>query len=212
MQTAVAEILSSLAKRRDEALPGSVRAAFESDPDRFARFHVKVDDLLYDYSKQNVSVDIIEGLVAVAKTAAVEAKRDAMMSGAVINPTENSAALHTALRDLSSNPIFVGGVDVFHESRTNGPRCSPSRKRCEPEPYAAPMTSRSLTWSTSAPAVRISGLQWPRAPCRCLFRPACGFTMFPTSMAPTSPTPSRRLIRVARCSSSLPRHSPPWRR
>ena len=115
MQTAVAEILSSLAKRRDEALPGSVRAAFASDPDRFARFHVKMDDLLFDYSKQNVSVDIIEGLVAVAKTAGVEAKRDAMMSGAVINPTENRAALHTALRDLSSNPIFVGGVDVFDD-------------------------------------------------------------------------------------------------
>jgi glucose-6-phosphate isomerase len=115
MQTAVAEILSSLAKRRDEALPGSVRAAFASDPGRFARFHVEMDDLLFDYSKQNVNIDIIDGLVAVAKTAAVEAKRDAMMSGAVVNPTENSAALHTALRDLSSNPIFVGGVDVFDD-------------------------------------------------------------------------------------------------
>ena len=213
MQTDVAELLSSLAKRRDETLPGSVRAAFESDPDRFARFHVKVDDLLFDYSKQNISVDIIEGLVAVAKTAVVEARRDAMMSGAVVNPTENSAALHTALRDLSGNPIFVGGLDVSHDIKNERAKMLAFAEevrtgalRGADDKSFSDVVNLGTGGSDLGPQMATRALSMPT------FSPACGFTMFPTSTGPTSPTQSRRSIRVARCSSSLPRHSPPWRR
>ena len=45
-----------------------------------------------------------------AKSAQVEQKRDAMFSGDVINNTENRAVLHTALRQLDDNPIFVDGI------------------------------------------------------------------------------------------------------
>jgi len=53
-----------------------------------------------------------------ARTANVEAKKAAMMSGAAINSTEGRAALHCALRAPKGNsPIMLGGVDQVAEVR-----------------------------------------------------------------------------------------------
>ncbi|MGO9741778.1 MAG: glucose-6-phosphate isomerase [Roseiarcus sp.] len=113
MSAIVADILSSLAKQGEETSQMSSRSAFASDPNRFARFHAQLDDLLFDYSKQNVTEPVIAKLIELAKAAKVEAKRDAMFSGAVVNPTEERAALHTALRDFAREPVRVNGVDVI---------------------------------------------------------------------------------------------------
>lgn len=40
-----------------------------------------------------------------------------MFRGEKINFTENRAVLHTALRNRSSKPVFVDGVDVMPEIR-----------------------------------------------------------------------------------------------
>ena len=88
---------------------------FAEDPDRFRRFSVTLDDLLFDFSKQRVNVTIMTALVELAKAAKVEAKREAMFSGKKINTTENRAVLHTALRNLAGAPILVDGQDVMPE-------------------------------------------------------------------------------------------------
>ena len=51
-------------------------------------------------------------LLRLADAAGVDAKRDAMFRGELVNTTERRAALHTALRNLSSAPIYADGVDV----------------------------------------------------------------------------------------------------
>ena len=48
-----------------------LRAAFASDPKRFARFSITLDDMLFDYSKCAVNDRIIDGLEAIAKAAKV---------------------------------------------------------------------------------------------------------------------------------------------
>ena len=48
-----------------------------------------------------------------AKAADVEAKRDAMFAGAIINVTESRAVLHTALRNRADTPVMVAGRDVM---------------------------------------------------------------------------------------------------
>jgi glucose-6-phosphate isomerase len=42
---------------------------------------------------------------------------DAMFNGEKINETEGRAVLHTALRNLSKEPVFAEGIDVMPEVR-----------------------------------------------------------------------------------------------
>ncbi|WP_457582178.1 glucose-6-phosphate isomerase [Ensifer canadensis] len=90
-----------------------IRAAFASDAERFSRFSTSLDDLLLDYSKCAVNEQVLDGLEALAKTAKVEEKRDAMFRGDIINITEERAVLHTALRNRGNRPVIVDGKDVM---------------------------------------------------------------------------------------------------
>ena len=112
MSSEVGKLLGELAALSSQVLSEPVSAAFAADPQRFARFHVMLDDLLFDYSKQRVTSEVVDKLLKLAKAAGVEAKRDAMFAGAIVNPTEKRAALHTALRDFSGRKLVVEGQDV----------------------------------------------------------------------------------------------------
>ena len=115
MKPSVPEAFAALRAGRDAALAQPLSAAFDADPQRFASFHATLDDLLFDYSKQRVFAETLTRLLALAEAAGVEAKRDAMFAGAIVNPTERRAALHTALRDLDGAPVMVEGHDVAPE-------------------------------------------------------------------------------------------------
>ncbi len=112
-QTPLAAIFSQLAECRGRVLARPVGAEFLADADRFQRFHVVFDDLLYDYSKQRIDAGALDRLIALARSAEVEAKRDAMFRGDLVNTTERRAALHTALRNFSGQPVLVEGRDVM---------------------------------------------------------------------------------------------------
>src|SRR5580692_601181 len=112
METAVLTALASLEAHKEAVLATSVSGEFARDPDRFQRFHVVLDDLLFDFSKQRIDASTVGLLVALAQAAQVENKREAMFRGDIVNPTERRAALHTALRDLTSEPVLVDGRDV----------------------------------------------------------------------------------------------------
>jgi glucose-6-phosphate isomerase len=96
-----------------EDAPTDMRRAFAEDPDRFARFSAKADDLLLDYSKCAVSARGMALLARLAEETRVAEKREAMFSGAVINVTEGRAVLHTALRNRANTPVMVSGRDVM---------------------------------------------------------------------------------------------------
>jgi glucose-6-phosphate isomerase len=115
MKASVSEAFAALRAGREAALAQPLGAAFDADPQRFARLHATLDDLLYDYSKQRVFDDTLSQLFALARAADVEAKRDAMFRGDIVNPTEKRAALHTALRRLDGSPVVVGGHDFAGE-------------------------------------------------------------------------------------------------
>ena len=112
MEPTVAHILANLRIYRDTGLPKSVSGEFARDPHRFARNHVQLDDLLFDFSKQRIDPAVMSKLVELGKAARLEAKRDAMFHGDIVNVTERRAALHTALRDPSGHPVIVNGHDV----------------------------------------------------------------------------------------------------
>ena len=108
----LAIVFAELAAKRAALLARSVSDLFAADPGRFERFHAVLGDLLYDFSKQRIDGEALKLLLDLAEVAGVAAKRDAMFRGEVVNPTERRAALHSALRNLSSAPILADGVDV----------------------------------------------------------------------------------------------------
>ena len=88
------------------------RAWFADDPDRAARFSVEAADLFADLSKNYLTDEVRDALVALAEETGVPAHRDAMFAGERINTTENRSVLHTALRLPADATLEVEGVDV----------------------------------------------------------------------------------------------------
>ena len=112
MKASVTQAFADLRALKVSALAKPLSAAFAQDAQRFSKFQARLDDLLFDFSRQVVFDDVLAALVRLAEAAEVGAKRDAMFAGAIVNPTERRAALHTALRDLSLAPLWVDGRDV----------------------------------------------------------------------------------------------------
>ncbi len=97
-----------------------LRALFAEDSGRFDRFSRRFEisgggALLADFSKALITQETLDLLVSLAHERGLEAKRDAMLSGAKINATEGRAVLHTALRNRSGTPILVDGQNVMPE-------------------------------------------------------------------------------------------------
>ncbi len=90
-----------------------LRALFDADPGRFARFSASLDDMLLDYSKNRIDETAMSLLFDLARAAGVEARRDAMFAGAIVNTTEKRAVLHVALRNRANTPVLVDGRDVM---------------------------------------------------------------------------------------------------
>ncbi|MCC7548434.1 MAG: glucose-6-phosphate isomerase [Burkholderiales bacterium] len=90
-----------------------LRELFAADPGRFDRFSVQGAGLFLDFSKHRIVDETLGLLTALAGQAGLDARRQAMFSGDPINVTESRAVLHTALRNRSSGPVLVDGVDVM---------------------------------------------------------------------------------------------------
>ncbi len=90
-----------------------MREMFDREPDRFAKFSLRWDDFLFDYSKNRITAETLPLLLDLAQQAGLGARIEAMFCGARINQTEGRAVLHVALRNRGGQPIFVDGVDVM---------------------------------------------------------------------------------------------------
>jgi glucose-6-phosphate isomerase len=92
-----------------------LRDLFADDPARGETMTLEVDGVYLDYSKNRVTAETIELLVALAERAGLRQRIDAMFAGEKINVTENRAVLHVALRAPEGEHIFVDGKDVVPE-------------------------------------------------------------------------------------------------
>ena len=99
-----------------EALsPAHLRDLFAADPQRFNRFSLRLDGLLFDYSKHRITQETLDLLVALARRADVEGWRRRMFAGEAINHTEGRAVLH----DLEEVEVAVAARSVELESCRN---------------------------------------------------------------------------------------------
>jgi len=90
-----------------------MRDLFSSDPERFSRFSIFWDGLLFDYSKNRITSETMKLLLKLAIETGLPEKIEAMFRGERINNTENRPVLHVALRNRSNDPYLVDGRDVM---------------------------------------------------------------------------------------------------
>ncbi len=90
----------------------TIRDLVDADGGRSADLLAVAAGIHFDYSRQRVTSDVVEGLLALAAERGVEARRDQMLAGAHINTTEDRAVLHTALRRPLGGTLVVDGEDV----------------------------------------------------------------------------------------------------
>ena len=93
--------------------PLQMRQMFQEDAARFDNFSLQLGSLFFDYSKNRINAETVKLLVALAEQAGLPAYIERMFSGEKINSTEQRAALHTALRNRSDQPVNVDGKNVM---------------------------------------------------------------------------------------------------
>lgn len=89
-----------------------IRKNFATDANRFDKFSLVLDDLLFDFSKSMVTTETMELLEKLAIASDVEGRRDAMFAGEPINITENRSVLHVALRAPETEKIMLGDKNI----------------------------------------------------------------------------------------------------
>ena len=112
MTQTVATAMAALEAHRVEISQHSIADFFAADPDRFTRYHVVLDDLLFDYSKHRANDATLAHLLTLARAAGVEEARERLFAGGLVNHTEGRPALHMALRNFSDVAMHADGVDV----------------------------------------------------------------------------------------------------
>uniref|UniRef100_A0A3B5BIS4 Glucose-6-phosphate isomerase n=1 Tax=Stegastes partitus TaxID=144197 RepID=A0A3B5BIS4_9TELE len=120
----------------------NMREMFDRDPERFSKFSttLKTDDgdILLDYSKNLITQEVMDMLIAMAKSRGVEEARDKMFTGEKINftevrlvslkllvcsrfPPEGPLMVTEALKPYSAegpNVWFVSNIDGTHLAKT----------------------------------------------------------------------------------------------
>ena len=71
---------------------------FAAEPDRLASLSFEVAGLYFDWSKTHLDASILEELLHRSDQMGFAARRDALFSGAIVNPREGRAATHVAER------------------------------------------------------------------------------------------------------------------
>lgn len=88
---------------------------FKEDPNRFKKFSITFEDILFDFSKNRLDEKSLALLIQLAKECQLKEAIEAMLSGEKINETEDRAVLHTALRNVSNKPLTIDGENVTEE-------------------------------------------------------------------------------------------------
>ena len=86
---------------------------FASDAERFKKFSLCLEDVIFDYSKNIINENTLHLLLQLAEECKLKDAIHEMFAGVKINETEHRAVLHTALRNFSDTPILADGKDVM---------------------------------------------------------------------------------------------------
>jgi glucose-6-phosphate isomerase len=93
-----------------------MQTLFANEIDRKERMSLVTDLVSLDFSKNRITSQTIDLLLALAKETKLDEAISAQFNGAVINETENRQVLHTALRDFKAmKPEVVATLDQMKQ-------------------------------------------------------------------------------------------------
>ncbi len=92
--------------------PWSLATLFAQDNERATCFSIQAGALYMDYSKQCIDKTVLANLLSLADSCDLSARIKALLQGAMVNTSEERAALHTALRLPETAELQVGEQDV----------------------------------------------------------------------------------------------------
>lgn len=90
-----------------------LRDLFVNSPNRFKTFSIQQDDILIDYSKNNINETTQQLLIELANECGLSEAIKALFNGEKINETEGRAVLHTALRNPEKKGLKLDGEDIL---------------------------------------------------------------------------------------------------
>jgi glucose-6-phosphate isomerase len=106
---------SELARHHHAIRHTHLRDLFAADHTRGERLTAEGAGLYLDYSKNRITGDTIDLLVALAEQSGLSERIEAMFAGERINVSEDRPALHVALRMPKSASLPLDGVDVVRQ-------------------------------------------------------------------------------------------------
>jgi glucose-6-phosphate isomerase len=106
---------TALERHHAEIAPRHLRDLFTADPARGERLTAEGAGLFLDYSKNRITEDTVELLVALAAESGLAERREAMFRGERINVSEDRSVLHIALRMPRVRSLVVDGTDVVKQ-------------------------------------------------------------------------------------------------
>jgi glucose-6-phosphate isomerase len=95
-----------------------LRELFAADETRGERLTAEGAGLFLDYSKNRITGETLELLVALAEESGLAERTRAMFAGERINVSENRSVLHVALRMPKGTSLIVDGEDVVAQVHT----------------------------------------------------------------------------------------------
>ena len=101
----------------DEMSRKHMRDLFKNDPERFKKFSLCLDQMVFDYSKNIIDAKTLQLLLQLAEECNLGEAIHDMFAGIKINETEHRSVLHTALRNFTDTPILVEGKDIMPKIR-----------------------------------------------------------------------------------------------
>jgi len=107
------QVWQDLARHQHVLRDCQLTELFEQDEQRFQNFSFRHDQLLYDFSKNLITDQTLDLLVTLSEQVGLKQKIEDLFAGERVNASENRPALHTALRDFSSEQITIGNYDVL---------------------------------------------------------------------------------------------------
>ncbi len=110
----------ALEAHRRETNALHLRDLFSQDTARGQRLTLEAAGIRLDYSRQRVTDRTLDLLLALARTRHLETGIAAMFAGGTVNPSENRAALHVALRNFDADgqpewPLAAQGRPVMDD-------------------------------------------------------------------------------------------------
>jgi glucose-6-phosphate isomerase len=105
----------ALERHLEQIRDAHLRDLFAEDPGRGERLAAEGAGLYLDYSKNRITPETLDLLVALAAECGMPERREAMFRGERINVSENRPVLHVALRMPRHRSLVVDGTDVVKQ-------------------------------------------------------------------------------------------------